>query len=320
MSRSPRPVRWLALLAGGLAPLWLCDGYTLFQLCQAGCYAIAILGLTLLTGVNGQFSLGHSAFYALGAYTAALAGAALSPYLCLPLAAASGFLAGLLIGLPALRFGGHHLAVATFALAVATPQLLRFDGLARWTGGNDGLWLTRPGAPSGVPLDVDQWWYLVVLAVLLTALWLASNLIDSRSGRALRAIREQPVAAAVLGVDVARYKLLVFGVSGACAAVAGALAAIVVEYVAPDSFTFSLSILLLIGLVVGGVGSVWGAPLGGAFILFAPNLAERWSTDLAEVGFGLLLILSVLLFPGGLSGAITRSRCRLQTWWSGRRR
>ena len=294
------------LLALGIALSlpFLLSAFTLFQLTLAAIYAIAILGLNLLIGSSGQFSFGHSAFYALGAYSAAILIEhwAFSAYLTLPGAGLICFVAGVLFGLPALRLDGVYLALATFALAVATPQILKSSHLEPWTGGVQGINLLKPEAPFGLPLSPDQWWYLVTLLILLLLCWLSRNLLHSRTGRALRALRDNPIAARAMGINSARYKTLCFGVSACFTGIAGALSAIVIEYVAPDSFTFSLSILLLIGMVVGGVGSLSGAIVGGLFILFVPNLAESISKGLAGAMFGVLLIVMMLVMPSGVAG------------------
>ncbi len=179
-------------------------GYVVFQLTQLVVYAIAILGLNLLVGFSGQISLGHGAFYALGAYTAATALGAHVPYwLAPPLAGAVGFGAGYLFGRPAARLDSLYLALATFALAVVTPQLLRHDRLAPWTGGSQGVVLDRPTSPLAF-LDDDQWLLAFSLIVAVVLFVLAWNLVRGRTGRALIAVRDQPIAAAAMGIDVAR--------------------------------------------------------------------------------------------------------------------
>jgi branched-chain amino acid transport system permease protein len=269
-------------------------------------YAIAILGLNLLTGFNGQFSLGHSAFYAIGAYTAAilmeLGGV---PYAwTLPAAGAICFVAGFLFGLPALRLEGLYLALATFALAVATPQFLKFSPLEHWTGGVQGIVITKPDAPFGLPIGQDQWLYYFTLGIGAILYWGARNLVRSRTGRAIMAIRDNPIAARSMGVNTALYKSLTFGVSALYTGVAGALGAIVVQFVAPDSFTFTLSVALLVGLVVGGVGWLPGALFGGAFVLFVPNVAEHVSKGLSGAVYGAILILLIYLMPSGAAGLV----------------
>ena len=293
-----------AFLGVAIAAGFALKGFVLFQLTQAMIFAIAILGLDLLTGINGQVSLGHSAFMALGAYTAALLVERLGvpAGLAAPAAGVVCFLAGFAFGLPALRLEGIYLALATFALAAATPQILKLSVLAPWTGGVQGLVVSRPHAPFGAPLSTDQWLYGLTLAVGLVLYALARNLVDSRAGRALRAIRDNPIAAQAMGVDIALYKASAFGVSAFYTGVAGALGALVVGFVAPDSFPLSLSIGLLVGMVVGGVGWLPGALVGGMFLLFAPNIAEQVSQGLSGAVYGALLLLVIYLMPSGAGG------------------
>jgi branched-chain amino acid transport system permease protein len=306
--RQLRASRVIAL-AGGIAlvaALPFCvKTFFVFQITLAVIYAIAILGLNLLTGFNGQFSLGHSAFYAIGAYTAAIMMNADIPYVwTLPAAAVACFISGFLFGLPALRLGGLYLALATFALAVATPQLLKASFLEEWTGGVQGISIIKPDAPFGLPLDADQWLYFFTLGVAAVLYAGAVNLVASRTGRALIAIRDHPTAASAMGINVALYKSLAFGVSALYTGVAGALGAIAIQFVAPDSFTFALAIALFVGLVVGGVGSIAGTLFGGAFVLFVPNIAEHFSKGLAGAVYGAILILLIYVMPTGAAGFV----------------
>ena len=287
--------------------------FLIFQLTLAMVYAVAILGLNLLTGFNGQFSLGHSAFFAVGAYTAAIMmdQGGVAYYWTLPTAGIACLISGFLFGLPALRLEGIYLALATFSLAVATPQLLKSSPLEPWTGGVQGITIIKPDAPFGLPLSPDQWLYFFTLAVLLALYFCAANLIDSRTGRAIMAIRDNSIAARSMGVDVSLYKALTFGVSAFYTGVAGALGAIVIQFVAPDSFTFALSIGLFVGLVIGGVGSIAGTLFGGLFVLFVPNIAESVSKGLAGAVYGVILILVIYLMPSGAAGLVRLIRSKL---------
>ncbi|WP_169568180.1 branched-chain amino acid ABC transporter permease [Sneathiella limimaris] len=308
-------VKWVALfIAIGLVVPFVLDGYTVFQATMVVIYAIAILGLNLLTGFNGQFSLGHSAFYAIGAYTAAVLVNHLDfpVYVTIPLGGVVCFVAGFLFGLPALRLEGLYLALATFALAVAVPQILKSSHLEGLTGGVQGMDLFRPSVPEFLPISMDQWWYLIAFGIMLLLFWVAWNLINSRSGRAMMAIRDNPIAARSMGINTSLYKSLTFGVSAFYTGVAGALGAIIVEFVAPDSFTFQLSILLFIGLVVGGTGTIWGAIFGGMFILLVPNFAEQISTGLSYAVFGVILILVIYVMPSGFAGLVNLLLARLR--------
>jgi len=282
----------------------LFKNFLVFQLTLVMIYSIAILGLNLLTGFNGQFSLGHSAFYAIGAYTAAILMDRfdLAYYWTLPVAGMACFVFGFLFGLPALRLEGVYLALATFALAVATPQILKSSPLEPFTGGVQGIVILKPDPPAGLPVNADQWLYYFTLAVLLLMFAGAVNLVRGRTGRAMLAIREHPTAARLMGINTALYKSLTFGVSALYTGIAGALGAIAVQFVAPDSFTFLLSVSLLVGLVIGGVGSIPGCIVGGLFVLFVPNLAEHVSKGLAGAIYGAILLLVIYLMPSGAAG------------------
>jgi branched-chain amino acid transport system permease protein len=297
------PASAIALIVIVLLP-FVAKNFFIFQLTMALIYAVAILGLNLLTGFNGQFSLGHSAFYAIGAYTAAILmdQADVAYYWTLPIAGLVCLTVGFLFGLPALRLEGIYLALATFALAIAIPQLLKCTPLEPWTGGVQGVVIIKPDAPFGLPINSDQWLYFFTVAVAIVLYVCAINLVHSRSGRAMIAIRENPIAASAMGINVSLYKSLTFGVSALYTGVAGALGAIAVQFVAPDSFTYFLSIALFVGLIVGGVGSIGGTLIGGLFVLFVPNIAEQISKGLAGAVFGVILILVIYVMPSGAAG------------------
>jgi branched-chain amino acid transport system permease protein len=292
----------LVALAGGL-PFAL-SNFRLFQFTQVYIYAIAILGLNMLTGYNGQFSLGHGAFYAIGAYTSAIMMDRWAVHYgwTIPVAGALCLVVGFLFGLPALRLEGLYLALATFSLALAVPQILKY--FEHWTGGSQGLVLSKPNAPFGLPLSPDQWLYFVTLAVLVVLFWLGANLLRGRVGRAIVAIRDNHIAAEAMGVNSALYKSLVFGVSAAYTGVAGALSASAIAYVAPDSFNVFLSITLLIGSVIGGLASISGAVFGAFFIQFVPNWAQDISKAAPWAIFGVFLIVFMYAMPFGIAGAL----------------
>jgi branched-chain amino acid transport system permease protein len=285
---------------------FVAKNFLIFQITMAVIYAMAILGLNLLTGFNGQFSLGHSAFFAIGAYTAAILmeHADVAYYWTVPAAGLICLVTGFAFGLPALRLEGVYLALATFALAFAMPQLLKWTPLEPWTGGVQGVVIIKPDAPFGLPLNSDQWLYFFTVAIAAVMYLCAVNLVRSRTGRALVAIRENPIAASAMGINTALYKSLTFGVSALYTGVAGALGAIAVQFVAPDSFTALLSIALFVGLVVGGVGSIPGTLVGGLFVLFVPNVAEEISKGLAGAVYGIILIAVIYLMPTGAAGLV----------------
>jgi branched-chain amino acid transport system permease protein len=299
------------LLVVACALPFLVSSYRTFQLTLVLVYAIALLGLNVLTGYNGQISLGHGAFYAIGAYTAAILMDKLgAPYWAtIPAAGAVCLVAGFLFGLPALRLEGLYLALATFALGVSMPQLLKYHRLERWTGGVQGIVIAKPEPPAvltnaGLPINADQWLYFFALAVTIVMFVLGWNLVRGRVGRALIAIRDQHIAAEAMGINNALYKSLAFGVSALYTGVAGALGAIAVQYVAPDSFNIFLSIVFLVGIVVGGLASISGALYGALFIQFVPNIADDISKAAPWAIFGVIMIAFVYLMPTGVAGAV----------------
>ena len=275
--------------------------FIVFQMTMLLIYGLAVLALNILTGGSGQFSLGQSAFYAIGAYTSAIL---MEQYnvnyaLTLPIAGVICFGAGFLFGQPALRLSGVYLALATFALATAMPQLLKLNFFEKWTGGVQGLVVTKPDAPFGLHISQDAWLYYFTLVVVVAIYIFSVNLLRSRSGRAFMAIRDNEIAASAMGIDVALYKTLAFGVSAGITGVAGGLGAIAVQFVAPDSYTIQLAISLFLGMVVGGVGWLPGSIVGSAFIIFVPNIAEGISKGLSGAVFGVLLFLVIFLVPHG---------------------
>jgi len=285
--------------------------FRVFQFNLVIVYAIAVLGLNILTGYNGQISLGHGAFYAIGAYIAAILMDRFGvPYWAtLPVSGAVCFVVGMLIGFPALRLAGHYLALATFALGLAIPQLLKYKGIEDWTGGVQGIVLIKPDAPFaltlfGERLSPDRWLYLFSLAVALVMFLIAWNLLRGRVGRALVAIRDHPIAAAAMGVNLPVFKTLTFGTSAAFTGVAGGLGAVAVAFVAPDSFTVFLSITFLVGVVIGGLASIPGAIFGAMFIQFIPNVAEEISKSAPWAIYGVFLIAFMYLMPMGVMGLL----------------
>lgn len=305
LSRSLLVVLVIAL---GVVPLFMASGYTLFQLTLVVAYALSILGLNMVTGYNGQISLGHGAFYAIGAYTTAIMMDHWDmPYWStIPVTAVLCAIVGFLIGLPALRFGGLYLALTTLALAAAVPQLLKYHAFSDWTGGVQGISVFKPDAPFGLPLNPDQWLYLFSFLVALVLFILARNLAVGRIGRAMKAIRDQPLAAEAMGINLARIKTRTFAVSAVFTGVGGSLAAIAVGFVAPDSFNVLLSITLFVGMVVGGAASISGAVFGALFIQFVPNVADHISKAAPGAVYGIILIFFMFVAPGGIASLIRR--------------
>lgn len=303
-----RLAAWLLGAAVLLAPALLMTGYHLFQLTSMAIYCIAILGLDIVTGYTGQVSLGHGAFYAIGAYVTAILMTDFNwPFWAtLPVAGGASAVVGFLVGFPALRLSGPYLALVTLALAYAVPQILRAKALEAWTGGAQGIVVTPPDAPGFLPLSQDQYLYLCTIVVAVALYLIARNMLRGRQRRAMVAIRDHALAAESVGIDIARVKTRAFAVSASFTGIAGALSAVVVQFVAPDSFSATLSIALFVGLVVGGAASIPGTVAGAAFVQFVPNLAELVSKSAPGAIYGVLLVAALYLMPGGAAGAVRR--------------
>jgi branched-chain amino acid transport system permease protein len=312
-SRLWRIVGFVVLFAVALALPFVLSNFRLFQFTLVFVYAIALLGLNILTGYNGQISLGHAAFYAVGAYTTAIMIDKWDVHyaLTIPVAGVLCLVAGFLFGIPALRLEGLYLALATFALSLAVPQILKY--FEHWTGGSQGIVLSKPAPPLGLPLTPDQWLYVFSLAILVVLFVLAANLLAGRTGRAIVAIRDNPIAAQAMGIHTALYKSLVFGVSAAYTGVAGALSAITIAFVAPDAFNVFLSITFLVGIVVGGLASISGAIFGAFFIQFVPNWAQDISKAAPWAIYGVFLIVFMYVMPRGIAGTLRLAWARLRS-------
>jgi branched-chain amino acid transport system permease protein len=297
----------VAALVIAIVP-WFLPSYIAFELAYAGAYAIAILGLVILTGYNGQISLGHGAFMAIGGYTLAIAvsRAGWPPEAALPIAAVLCAIFGGFVGIVALRLSGAYLALATFALAVSVaPVLKRFKD---WTGGAQGITFSAahaPGALAGL-LDSERWLYYevwLIAGLIFAFTWFA---LRGRLGRALRALRDNEIAAVSFGIDPFVYKSLAFAWSAAYAGIAGVLIASATAYVSPDTYALQLSITLLIGAVLGGLVSLWGAVAGGVVVEFLPLWAQTISPAASSLIYGISLILVMIALPGGIAGAARR--------------
>jgi branched-chain amino acid transport system permease protein len=308
-----RAIGIAAIVAVGLVLPFVLQNFYIFQLTLAMVYAIALIGLNMLVGYNGQVSLGHGAIYAIGAYIAAILMNSFDwPYWASVFPA--GFVClvfGYFFGLPALRLHGHYLALASLALAVTTPQILKHKALEDYTGGFSGIVLNKPEVPFGLPINQDQWIYLFVYAIMLLLFLIAYNLLRGRIGRAMIAIRDQPIAAEAMGINSAIIKTSTFGVSAFYTGVAGALSAIVVQFVSPDSYDFFLSITLLVGIAVGGFATISGAIYGALFILLVPNFAGELSKSAPWAIYGVLLILVMYFMPTGFAGLVNKIGRRL---------
>jgi branched-chain amino acid transport system permease protein len=302
-----------------LAPRW--DKVGDIKGAQMGVYFIALLGLNIVTGYTGQISLGHSAFMAIGGYTSAIlvVDHGVRDLWTIPIAGLVAGAAGFLVGLPALRLSGLYLALATFGLAVAMPDLLRWDKLESVTKGGQAIQLFNSPALTGKGFEnVDLFGHSVtftravhyltwtVALVLLVIAWL---LLRGAPGRAFRAVRDSEVAAASSGVNIAAYKTLAFAISAAYAGIAGSLLVIAVAFADPQSFPAKLSLTLLVGAVVAGLGSLWGVLAGAAFIQFLPDVAVHVSKaqGVPDTVYGAALIVIVLVLPTGAAGGLRRA-------------
>jgi branched-chain amino acid transport system permease protein len=296
------------LIILGVAVMYIASGYVLVQATQIMVYAVAILGLNILGGYNGQISLGHGAFMAIGGYVAAVLIAKLGMpfWVAVPISGFVSLLVGLMIGLPALRLEMLYLALATFSLAIAVPQLLKNKFVESWTGGVMGLQVPKPEAWTALGLDRDQTIYLFSLIVAVVAFVLAIGLIRGRVGRALEAIREHPLAAETMGVDLRRYKTVAFGMSAFLTGLAGGVGAVATAFVSPDTYAFFLSITLLVGAVIGGLRSIYGALLGAVFVVLMPNYAEQISQAAPWAIYGAFLIAFMYFMPNGVMGVLHR--------------
>ncbi|MDM7989743.1 branched-chain amino acid ABC transporter permease [Arthrobacter sp. zg-Y877] len=310
--------------------------FSSYQLATVCAYLCGIAGLTLLTGAGGQLSLGQAALMAAGAYSYALtantmadAGTEGPLLLLLPLAAAVGGAAvlGLVIGLAAGRLHGPYLAGFTMALVVALPAVT--STFSSVLGGDQGLWITvekRPTALRGmVSNEAWQAWLAVVCSVLV--LTLLANLLHGRFGRELRAVRDNPVAAALAGINPARTKVTAFVISSAAAGMGGGLLAYTTQSASPGAYSLVFSLFLLMAAVVGGIGSLTGAVFGAVLLVALPHListatsrlqlsadlSQRLDGNLAVAIFGLVLVLVVLLAPQGIYGLLVRLRSRLRS-------
>ena len=338
--RSAPPRYWLVLIVliffiglPTVTPSFQASEWT-----QVLIFAIVIMGLNILVGYSGQISLGHGALMAVGAYTSAiLIHRYHTDYLAtIPIAGLLTGLFGFLLGIPALRLSALYLALATFALAVVTPSLIKRP--ADLTGGVQGILISAPDPPrfasdafsaitGGPAMTSDQWLYYVTLVSALILFWVAWNLVRHRPGRAMRALRDREVAAASYGINVAGYKTLAFGISAFYAGIGGALYGITGGFVSPDTFPLALSFQLLVGTVIGGLASIAGPLLGGIFTFWLPitssqfvgsqpwipsQVASEFQKAGPAVTYGALLILIMIFAPNGVVGLVYSGYARLR--------
>lgn len=326
------PIRYVfvALIAVALAGLpSVVTNYQSVEWTYVLIYAIGILGLNILVGYSGQISLGHGAFMALGAYTTAILAHKyhINYLITIPIAGIVAGGVGFLLGIPALRLTSLYLALATFALAVVMPSVLKRP--VELTNGVQGIILKPPHDPFGLVaandldstqgITSDVWLYYLTLAIAAVLFWIAWNLLRNRPGRALKAIRDAEVAASASGINVSGYKTLAFGISAAYAGIAGSLYGLATSFVSPDAFPLSLSILLLVGAVIGGLASIPGPLIGGIFAFFLPIASSQWipvpkeiQNSTPSIAYGILLILIMLFAPNGIVGLLRLGYAKLK--------
>ncbi len=305
-------VTLLLCVAGGI--LYVSRGYVAFQVATVVAYAVALMGIQLLIGSSGQISLGHGAFFALGAYTAAvLIDRVGIPYwLTIPAAGVIGFAAGWLFGLPAVRLSGPYLALATFALALALPQVLKHPAVEGFTGGVSGIGLEAPVPPDGLPLDSDQWMLVLVAVCALLAHAMVRRLQKGPCGMALRALRDQPAAALAAGIPVQQWRAMAFAVSAGIVGMAGAMNTLLTHFASPDGFTVLLSLGFVAAVVIGGTGHALGPLIGALFLVLVPNVAEEVSKAATGLVYGALMLACVFLAPNGLAGLLSSCAGKLR--------
>jgi len=307
---------YLALVVGCFLAPTVLDDYFISQLTFICMYSVATVGLMLLTGYTGQVSMGHAAFFGIGAFTSAILSSKGVPFvLALPAAGLLAGVVGIFIGLPALRLSGLYLAIATMGFGFIVEEILvRWESL---THGNMGM-MVDPPSIGPLLFESETSYYYLTLVVLTLTILAARNILRSPTGRAMIAIRDSEVAAQAMGISMAKYKTTAFAISAFFTGVAGSLYAHKLTFINPESFTIFVSIEFLAMIIVGGLGSIHGAVFGAAFIIFLPQLIIMTKdympkyladqTGLDPVLYGLMIILFILFEPLGIYGRWRKTR------------
>jgi branched-chain amino acid transport system permease protein len=325
------PVGFALLVLAVVVSPFVSSNYRSYQFAFVAIYLIALCGLDILTGFTGQISLGHGAFMGIGAYTTTIlvVDHGWRDLWTIPVAGVIAGLIGIAFGLPATRFAGPYLALATFAIPLSFIGVVK--RFPHFTGGNVGKNLPQLHAEFGWRTNPSIWFYVVTWTVALVMFALAFLIVRGRFGRALRAVRDSEIASTANGVSTAAVKTAAFGISAFFCGVAGALYGIGITYVNPDTFPIDLSILLIVGIVVGGAGSLYGMIFGALFVEFiriswGPGILDVFSkvhhVDTHAPGSGLVVYGVVLLFvlyvaPAGFAGLARRivtGRTALPAW------
>jgi branched-chain amino acid transport system permease protein len=293
-----------------VAPLYILGKFPTLEWTYVFAFVIVMLGLNLLTGYCGQISLGNSAFMAVGGYATAIlmTRAGWSYLVAIPVSAIAAGIAGVVIGIPALKLRGLYLGVATFAMAISVPSLiLHFDNL---TGGSQGISIPPIEDPFGLissnTFTVEQWLYYLALASLVVAFLFTRALLRSDVGRSFRTIRDSETAAVANGISLTYHKTLAFGLSAVLAGLGGGLDAVTTAYVSPNSFDVNLSLALVVGAVIGGLGTLAGPFLGSIFVVWSPIYAQEIFKARPDIVYGVLLIAVMYTMPQGLMGGYYR--------------
>jgi branched-chain amino acid transport system permease protein len=288
------------------------SSYNNYQVGEIAAYVVALVGLSLLTGVSGQISLGNGAFMAVGAYTFALLQNHTAGNFVLELLAATGVAAaaGVVLGLPATRLKGPYLAGMTLLFALAVPSIA--DKWPATFGGDQGLTTTVPTAPGS--LTAEEWLAWIQILAALVVMVLVANVLSSRFGRAFAAVRDDEIAASLTGIHIARTKVMAFAISAGCAGLGGALLALSTGVVSTGEFPYPLSIQLLAAMILGGSGTIVGMVWGGILLVYIPQWSTSLSSDfnlgtganayLATIIFGLVLIVAMMVAPNGIQGGV----------------
>jgi len=311
--KTGRDILYLAIVISvvGVLPVFLSSNYYLSVLVTIGLNTILVLGLNLLMGYAGQLSLGHAAFYGLGAYVSGILTATYGVH-PIPAALVAILLVGLvalIVGIPSLKLRGQYLAMATLGFGIIVFIVLKEMG---WlTGGPSGL----TGIPRleifGFSFDNDLKKYYLVWVIALAVLIISNNIVKSRVGRALRAIHTSEVAAASIGIDIRRYKLIVFIISAMLASIAGSLFAHVMNFISPSSFGFNVSIVLVTMVVIGGMASIWGSIFGASVLTLLP-MSLSFFEEFDIIIYGAILMIIMIVMPEGLTrGVMDRIKGRL---------
>ena len=312
----PRAIAVAAALALACYLPFYVSEYRTFQFSLVLLYATALLGLTVLTGRAGLVSIGHGAFVAIGAYAAGIAMREWSfeYWMAIPFGGLVGFLMGGFFGLPALRLSAHALTIVSISVALSLAPILKWKHIDDYTGGSTGLLVKPVSVPGNLSLEDHQWLYFLALIVFVSALVVVLSLLSGRLGRAWTSSRDHEIAAESMGVNLAVYRTMAFAFAGLFAGLAGGLYGILIQFISPESFTVTLSILLLTGLVVGGRDTILGVIPGAIFIEFVPI----WSDDISRalpldrdlppgIIYGVVLISVMFLMPEGVMGAVKQA-------------